>query len=399
MAATTATATATATANERQKATEKKKKQQRVSSKASSSTASSNRKRRRDEPSSGEEDEDEDEDEENDAATRAYGLGVLQQFGFDAPSFSSARSTQATSSKAKLTASDKPQKQVIEAEPRKALPTRRVPETVVFDGAGTSASSSLVVPKQSDNTFVDSKAARKAFMSSRIERIGSESGVGKGKGRASTTDADDEENAQEKEHRANDRLLSHLLSTTLFATGADASSSPATKRNGKPSLDPSKGTLASILELSSTHEQRKGASVGRGWGDAQARVKELGKMPDRLRTGLKRAAKERVEKEQDRARELGLVHRSLSSGKRKNMGGTGAVSAVDMALSGVGASKQPKDRVRGLGMGVGKFGGGKLTISARDVEKINGPAPSRRAPGGGGKRGSGGGPANKKQRR
>ncbi|KAK0533653.1 hypothetical protein OC842_002908 [Tilletia horrida] len=386
--------------------------------------------------SDSDEEDEEDEDDEHGANvdTGAYGLAILKQLGIDPSSVPAAAAASRTPSKGKAqarseavslstaAAKGKKKQQAGEALPIATAPkrasgadvvgtstsARRQPETVIFDGAGTS-SSGAKANKEIENTFVDSKAARKAFMSSRIERIGVESSTGgKGKGRAGSRDGDDEENAQEKEHKANDRLLSHLLSTTLFAPGADASSSPATKRNGKPALDPTKGTLASILELSTTSEQRKGAVLGRGWGDAKARLNELGKVPVRMREGLKKAAKDRVGKEQERARELGLVHRSLHSGKRKNMGGTGAVSAVDMALSGVGASKKPKDRVRGLGMGVGKFGGGKLTISARDVEKINGPAPSRGGPsrggrggggGVGGGRSGGGGPAKKKQRK
>ncbi|KAE8255191.1 hypothetical protein A4X13_0g3124 [Tilletia indica] len=394
-----------------------------------------------DEDDEDEDDEDDDGDDMNESS--AYGLAILQQLGIDPASVPSAQSQplKTTTSKQRPNKQNTAATQAIsnldsssssthKLRPQSSLkvahqipPARRQPEEVVFDGFGTSGSSSAASKEEVQNTYVDSKAARKAFMSSRIDRIGDGpalSGTNKNK---ATTDQD-EEGTEEKEHKANDRLLSHLLSTTLFAPGSDASSTPPTKRNGKPALDPTKGTLASILELSSSTEQRKGAVVGRGWGDAQARLQDLGKMPARLREGLKKAAKGRVEKEQDRAKELGLVHRSLNKGKKTNMGGTGAIGAVDMALSGVGSSKKAKDRVRGLGLGVGTFGGGKLTISTRDVEKINGPSSSRGPPGGGGRGGrggrgggrgggggggggrgggrgggGGGGPANKKQRR
>ncbi|CAD6891764.1 unnamed protein product [Tilletia controversa] len=420
-------------------ASAKGKRRAEETSEVQGSASVSSRKGKR--PASDDEDSEdgkEDNSDDDEDEGKAYGLAVLRQLGIDPASVPSNQSQARKSttkqketsqslpanlkqaSSARAPASDngastpfpltsKPSSRVTAQ-----LPVRRQPETIVFDGgAGTSASGSK---DEALNTYVDSKAARKAFMSSRIDRISDGASLpgnpnGKGKARAQ----DDDEAADEKEQKANDRMLSHLLSTTLFAPGADASSTPSTRRNGKPSLDPSKGTLASVLELSSSHEQRKGAVVGRGWGDAQARLQELGKMPNRVREGLKKAAKGRVEKEQDRARELGLVHRSLNKGKRTNMGGTGAIGAVDMALSGVGSSKKPKDRVRGLGLGVGSFGGGKLTISSRDVEKINGPSSSRGrgggrggrggrggggrgGGGGGGRGGGGGGPPRKKQR-
>ncbi|KAE8224837.1 hypothetical protein CF319_g2330 [Tilletia indica] len=399
-----------------------------------------------DEDDEDEDDGDEDEDDEDDMNdSSAYGLAILQQLGIDPASVPSAAQSQpprSTSNQKKrpnkqnpaatqaISNLASPSSSTRKHQPQSSLkaahqipPARRQPEEVVFDGFGTSGSSSAASKEEVQNTYVDSKAARKAFMSSRIDRI-SDGPALSGTNKNKATADEDEEGTEEKEHKANDRLLSHLLSTTLFAPGSDASSTPPTKRNGKPALDPTKGTLASILELSSSTEQRKGAVVGRGWGDAQARLQDLGKMPARLREGLKKAAKGRVEKEQDRAKELGLVHRSLNKGKKTNMGGTGAIGAVDMALSGVGSSKKAKDRVRGLGLGVGTFGGGKLTISTRDVEKINGPSSSRGPPGGGGRGGrggrgggrgggggggggrgggrgggGGGGPANKKQRR
>ncbi|KAK0547199.1 hypothetical protein OC846_004954 [Tilletia horrida] len=353
---------------------------------------------------------DDSDSDADDSLPQDYGNLLLSSMGFDPASLPS--TSQPTPSQPQLESSTAAEVRKQQQGKRKTKPLseppaastsptrpsplapRPIPETVVFNGSGTSSGrNDDGDDTEATNTFVDSKAARKAFMSSRISQITadpSSSSAAKGKGKA----RNGEDAEQEKEHQANDRLLSHLLSTTLFAPASQNQQ----KSNGKPALDPSKGTLSTILELTSTSDQRKGLAIGRGWGEAQARIKEVGKMPARMQAGMKRAAKERVDKEQARATELGLVHRSLNKGsKRTNLGGTGAVSTVDMALSGRGASSTGQKRVRGLGMGVGKFGGGKLVISARDVEKINGP--SRSGGGPGGSRGRGGGPAKKKQRR
>ncbi|PWN47180.1 hypothetical protein IE53DRAFT_371670 [Violaceomyces palustris] len=237
----------------------------------------------------------------------------------------------------------------------KARP-RPVPETIVFGGE---------TPSRVEQGL-DGKRGWKAFMSSKIEKVRNEEEAMANGGQDKKLTAKEEK--EEKQMESNDRILSNLLSTTLFAPGSESSS------GGKRKLSSSE-TIARIMELSSTENQRKGQALGRGWGDDELKRKELSKMPASIRQGIRRAAGERREKEKQTAKELGIWHPSL-----KKVGNEG--NALER-----GFRKNDRERVRGIGLGVGKFSGGQLKLSGEEIERINGP----RGGGGGSKRGGRGG--------
>jgi hypothetical protein len=170
------------------------------------------------------------------------------------------------------------------------------------------------------------------------------------------------EEEEEKQLVANDRLLSELLSTTLFAPGTGTTS------KGKSNLS-SNDTIARIMELSATEAQRKGQAVGRGWGENELKRQQLAKAPAAIRQGMRKAAGERRDKEREKAKELGTWHPSLKQAYANQ------ATATEMGLK-----KETRKRQRGIGVGIGKFQGGMLKLSAQDISKVNGkPSSSSRA--------------------
>lgn len=198
----------------------------------------------------------------------------------------------------------------------------------------------------------DDKAMKKgwkAFMSSKIGNISKEDDDSK------TADKRGAADEEEQELKANDRLLSDLLSTTLFAPGSGNS-------KGKQNLS-SSDTIARILELSSSDTQRKGQSPGRGWGETELKRQQLAKAPAAIRQGMRKAAGERRDKEREKAKELGTWHPSLKQ----------AYSSQATATER-GIKKDSSKRQRGMGVGIGKFQGGILTLSKHDISKVNCPS-------------------------
>ena len=222
---------------------------------------------------------------------------------------------------------------------------RRVPETVVFSD------------KPSAPTPPLSASARRNFMvrptpltqSSKIEKIDA-------KEEARPTRADDEED-DEEDQRANDRKLAELLSTSLFAPGSSSSSQ---KRKLTTTTNE---TLARVMELSTT-DTLDAHTAGSGWGEKQLRAQDLGKMPARIRAGLRRAAGERREREIATQKELGLWNPKLQSHSQQSRG-----TATERGSK----ATQPKQRARGIGSGIGSFRGGTLHLSDADVRRIQGP--------------------------
>lgn len=194
----------------------------------------------------------------------------------------------------------------------------------------------------------------------------------------------DEDGETEAQQVTNDRQLSQLLNTTLFAKG---SGSKGSGDNAKPDLS-SHDTLSRILDLSSSSIARKGQTFGRGHGEKALRADQLSKMPSKMRQGIRAAAGERAEKDVDRKRELGLLNSAYS---RKLNG----IQEADATMTG--RRKAERDRVRGLSMGVGRFKNGTLKLSKDEVNKIVGDGPERKRPGGG--RGGGGGGGGNKRRK
>lgn len=235
---------------------------------------------------------------------------------------------------------------------KKKAPKSRVVETVVFGGESHADADELK----------DAKKGWKAFMSSKIGKIADED-------QAVTAKLTTAEEEEEKQLVANDRLLSELLSTTLFAPGTGNTS------KGKSNLS-SNDTIARIMELSASESQRKGQAIGRGWGENELKRQQLSKAPAAIRQGMRKAAGERRDKEREKAKELGTWHPSLKQAYSSQ------ATATEMGLK-----RETRKRQRGLGMGIGKFQGGTLKLSSQEISKINGKfkSPSSSSKGGKGK--------------
>ncbi|GAC98791.1 hypothetical protein PHSY_006386 [Pseudozyma hubeiensis SY62] len=219
----------------------------------------------------------------------------------------------------------------------KKQPKARVVQTVVYGGEA----------RPDADELKEAKKGWKAFMSSKIDKIGAED-------QASNTKLSTAEEEEEKQLVANDRLLSELLSTTLFAPGTGNTS------KGKSNLS-SNDTIARIMELSATDSQRKGQAIGRGWGENELKRQQLAKAPAAIRQGMRKAAGERRDKEREKAKELGTWHPSLKQAYSSQ------ATATEMGLK-----KESRKRQRGLGMGIGKFQGGMLKLSSQEISKVNG---------------------------
>ncbi|SPO25140.1 uncharacterized protein UTRI_02756_B [Ustilago trichophora] len=220
---------------------------------------------------------------------------------------------------------------------KKKVPKSRVVETVVFGGEA----------RPDADELKDAKKGWKAFMSSKIDKIASEDEL------AAASKLTSVEEEEEKQLVANDRLLSELLSTTLFAPGTGNTS------KGKSNLS-SNDTISRIMELSATDAQRKGQAVGRGWGENELKRQQLSKAPAAIRQGMRKAAGERRDKEREKAKELGTWHPSLKESYANK------ATATEMGLK-----KETRKRQRGLGMGIGKFQGGMLKLSSQEISKVN----------------------------
>ncbi|KAI3617755.1 hypothetical protein CBS9595_003664 [Malassezia furfur] len=225
-----------------------------------------------------------------------------------------------------------------------AASRRRPVETVVFSES-RSAPSGASVPASARRNFM---VRVSLIQSSKIEKINAQETAPPAAG------SDDDEEGEE-DQRANDRKLAELLSTSLFA--------PGTSTHKRKLNTTTNETLARVMELS-TSDTLHAHAAGSGWGEKQLRAQELGKMPARIRSGLRRAAGERRERDIELQKELGLWnpryqnHAQLSRGSATERGSR---------------PTEPKKRMRGIGSGVGSFRNGTLHLSEADVRRIQGP--------------------------
>ncbi|CAO1635650.1 unnamed protein product [Sympodiomycopsis kandeliae] len=273
------------------------------------------------------------------------------------------------------------------ASQAKSSTKRAAPETIVFDqesSRGSHGDDDLDAKKnwrafmntKTANTEPEAMTSASDWIRERTEKKKKEKEA-KAAARREKGGEDEEDEEVEAEQKTNDRELSHLLNTTLFARGSNSKKSDS----DKPDLS-SHDTLSRILELSSSNKDRKGQTFGRGFGDKSLRAQQLSKMPSKMRQGIREAAGERAAKEVEKNRELGLLNSKYS---RNIMG----QQVADATMTGKKATS--RDRERGLGMGIGKFKNGTLHLSKDEV---------RRSLGESGRRDNGGKNSNnKKQRR
>lgn len=396
---------------------------------SASESASSSGSGSEEDGSEDEDDEDEDDEQDKEDALRALEAHFASSFGAvkapapasSRPSSSAAKPKLATKGKEKAreaglldaisTSSSSTSTTIPAPKPDAKLPPRskpaakaREPETIVFGqptASSSSSSSNPISPSPDAAGGDESRKGWRSFMSAKVDmphrekssetlygrraraaakeaqrKAKADAGEGGGDGEGAAAGGG-EEAEEEKAMQSNDRELSRLLSTTLFAPGGASTGAQGTRRNLS-----SNETLARLMELSSSSAARRGAAVGRGWGESAHKAAQMGKMPASMRAGLRRAQKDKLDKDVERAKELGNYHSSVKKLVGNNQAG------MDLILGTRDDDRKKRTRERGLGMGVGTFNRGTLRLSEEEVERING---SRKRGPSGGSGGSGGG--------
>ncbi|KAJ7591141.1 hypothetical protein C8J56DRAFT_1135900 [Mycena floridula] len=188
-------------------------------------------------------------------------------------------------------------------------------------------------PTKSARHDPQSKAQKKAFMSSKISK------VQKDVPGSSEKPDDPQDEEDERNHAQNDALLHRLVHTKLLSgsLNPELDLSPAKRR---------KALAGRVLELSGN------AKLGRG--ESSVRVGERNKASKRVREGLLEKEQQRKKTQLEEAKNLGNYHPTLKS-------------LYDDSTAA------PRKRQRGLKMGVGKFSGGMLKLSKKEIEDIQGP--------------------------
>jgi hypothetical protein len=250
--------------------------------------------------------------------------------------------------------------------PRSTATASKEPETVVFDGSvgRRAAGSNLSTPSDGGGwrKFMSNKVATsKDKFDEEENRARVEKAKRKAK-QAGTTDPSADDDEEEKQQVTNDRALSQLLSSTLFAPETQEARKRAS--DGKPVLS-SNATLSRLLELSQPTLTGEARSVGRGLGGSLFKATELGKMPANMRHGIRRAQKEKQGQELEKAKELGIYHQSI-----KGLLGRGAEGS-DLVQGSREKDRKARSRQKGLSMGVGRFKDGELRLSKDEVHRIN----------------------------
>ncbi|ESK90305.1 hypothetical protein Moror_13789 [Moniliophthora roreri MCA 2997] len=223
-------------------------------------------------------------------------------------------------------------------------------------GSSSSTTQPNVIIYSESKTQTKAVRTSKAFMSSKISKLGQDPTLNKGK---SSLAAAGEEDKNEQSNIENDAILHRLIHTKLLS-----------------------GSLNSELDL--THAQRQKALSGRvlelaggaklGLGEKSVRKDERNKMSKKVRAGLVSKEKEKQKARIEEAKNLGNYHPGL---KR----------LFEDPLY----ENKPKKRQRGLQMGVGKFSGGTLKVSRNEISMVQGQGRStgRRAGGSSSGRGRG----------
>ncbi|KAF8913823.1 hypothetical protein CPB84DRAFT_13033 [Gymnopilus junonius] len=178
-----------------------------------------------------------------------------------------------------------------------------------------------------------SKAEMKAFMSSKISKLNSNSG-----GVAPTSKTAIEE--EDRTNAQNDALLHKLVYTKLLSgsLSTELKLTPAQRR---------KALAGRVLELA--------GEVKLGKGEKVVRETEKNKASKRVREGISQKQKERGMKELEQAKNLGNYHPTLKK------------------LFEASGSSSTRKREKGMKMGVGKFSNGALKLSREDLKSIRVP--------------------------
>ncbi|WVQ93050.1 hypothetical protein IAU59_000114 [Kwoniella sp. CBS 9459] len=266
-----------------------------------------------------------------------------------------------------------PEKTIPAAAPLKSQPSlSRVPEVVFAPTTGSRVDSAL------------SKAERKAFMngnSAKMMGIKNEPDYipERLRKRLRTENEDDPE---EQSNLKLDKTLHDMLLTNLLpSAAADSASRPVDKRNA---------LSGRLMELASYHLP--------GEGSKNVASAKHSSHSAHIRTGIIHAQAKREKKAQDEAKAAGNYIKGIgglgdggkwgmTKGKLERRAQIGTEVGKKKGMDG--RKKGESERDRGLSMGIGKFAGGTLRLSERELARGNESASARGGRGGRG-RGRGG---------
>ncbi|KIR68915.1 hypothetical protein I314_00015 [Cryptococcus bacillisporus CA1873] len=254
--------------------------------------------------------------------------------------------------------------------------TSRVPE-VVFDPSTASGSSSMPVSKAERRAFLTGTSVKMMGITTQSDYL-----PGRPRSRPSaSSDVDTEGDLEDRTNASLDKTLHSMLLTTLLPShAASTASRPVDKRNAMS---------ARLLELAQYELPGEGSKV--------VKDKHLSKHPAAVRTGLlhKREKREKAQRQEaidsgNYVRGVGGLGEGLKRGGNHKGEQRAAVGMETGKKKGMeGRKKGDADRSRGLGMGVGRFEGGVLKLSERDIAGVNGAGSrgGRKGKSGKGKRG------------
>ncbi|KAH9966130.1 hypothetical protein BC827DRAFT_1182423 [Russula dissimulans] len=199
------------------------------------------------------------------------------------------------------------------------------PDVFVFSGPGSKLSEPL-----------SKKMKGKAFMSSKVSKLRDETEGQRMNGTVDPVDDEDDEltNAQ------NDALLHRLVHTQLLSGSLNP-------ELGLNSAQRKKALEGRILELAGSSKL--------GQGEKTVRAQERDKASKRVREGLLEKQKQRREKLVQEAKDMGNYH-----------------PVVKKLFQDPLEKSTKRSHKRGLGFGVGSYGGGVLRLSKRDIESVQG---------------------------
>lgn len=260
---------------------------------------------------------------------------------FAAPSTKKAKKSKTSSKPPQATTSSEPESKVVE---------------VVF------------APTTGGRTEI-SRADKKAFLKGNSAKI---------MGTTTTTSGPPGQRTKEEEEDASNKRLDQELHNMLLQNllpSATELNRPVDKRNM---------ISGRLRELASD------SNAGEGVTDLRETTR-LKSHPAKVRTGLMHAAQKRAEAARAESESAGSWVKGLGglgdlgrkgAGKRPNMQVTEERTFGDTkkkrGMAGTGGKKQ---RAKGLGMGVGRFEGGALKISEREIDRVNNMGKRKRAKG------------------
>lgn len=265
---------------------------------------------------------------------------------------------------------------VTDSEDEFAAPAKKAKKSKSTATTAASTSAEPAAPKVVEVVFAPttggrteiSRADKKAFLKGNSAKI---------MGGIATAAPPGKRTKDEEEDASNQRLdqeLHSMLLQNLLPSAAEMNR-PVDKRNAIS------GRLRELADDS---------AAGEGAADLKA-TSRLKSHPAKVRTGLMHAAQRRAEAARAESEAAGSWVKGKGglgdlgrkgAGKRPNMQVTEERTFGDTKKKrGMAGTGGKKVRAKGLGMGVGRFEGGALKISEREIERVNGLNKRKRAKG------------------